>query len=96
MCPSYPESTWENGPDGIPLYHPTYNGDICINLHQQLGDTIFLDYNYLSRFNLAMSPDLTTFSAMATASNGYGHFVFSCSLNEPNGAISRFNSYNLR
>ncbi|RKF76825.1 hypothetical protein GcM1_224048 [Golovinomyces cichoracearum] len=23
MCPSYPNSTWENGPDGIPLYHPT-------------------------------------------------------------------------
>ncbi|RKF62929.1 hypothetical protein GcM3_143014 [Golovinomyces cichoracearum] len=24
MCPSYPDSTWENGPDGIPLYHTTF------------------------------------------------------------------------
>lgn len=42
-CPSYPDSTWEIDPDGMPLHHPTLGGNlncrsllpyvVCCNSH---------------------------------------------------------------
>ncbi|RKF65092.1 hypothetical protein GcM3_126017 [Golovinomyces cichoracearum] len=43
MCPSYPDSTWENGPDGEPLHHPTQHiSYICDKGSKQLdGETTY-------------------------------------------------------
>ncbi|KAI1007193.1 hypothetical protein K3495_g1026 [Podosphaera aphanis] len=29
MCLGYPDSTWENGPDGVPHHHPTRQPELC-------------------------------------------------------------------